>query len=244
MKYINAGSYIFMVGMNILASALPLNGQTTAMVSDKYPNLFTPAGYVFSIWGLIYLLLGAFVVRGFLAEDPRIEGLGHLFAISSVLNGVWIIAWHWEILSISLVIMLALLATLVLISLRLKKSRAQSPRGHWMVDIPFSVYLGWISVATIANVSVVLTAGGWDGWGIGPVTWTIIMILAAGALGALAIRLRNDIPYALVIMWALSGVGAANAESLVLAGVAWGVALLLGVLLGYEMARRSLVRRA
>lgn len=242
MKFINLGTYVFMVGMNILASALPLNAQTTAEVSDRYPTLFTPAGYVFSIWGLIYILLGAFVVRGFIRDDERVEGLGYLFAISSIINGTWIIAWHWEALAVSLVLMLVLLATLILIVLRLQRSAPRSLRQRWMVDIPFSVYLGWISVATIANVAVVLSSANWDGFGIGPVAWTIVVIGAAGLLGALSVLRKGDVAYTLVIIWALSGVGAANADRLILAGTAWGMGVLLALLIGYRWAQVNAAR--
>jgi len=241
-KFINLGTYVFMVGMNILASALPLNAQTTAEVSDRYPTLFTPAGYVFSIWGLIYILLGAFVVRGFIRDDERVEGLGYLFAISSIINGTWIIAWHWEALAVSLVLMLVLLATLILIVLRLQRSAPRSLRQRWMVDIPFSVYLGWISVATIANVAVVLSSANWDGFGIGPVAWTIVVIGAAGLLGALSVLRKGDVAYTLVIIWALSGVGAANADRLILAGTAWGMGVLLALLIGYRWAQVNAAR--
>ena len=244
MKFINLGTYVFMVGMNILASALPLNAQTTAEVSDRYPTLFTPAGYVFSIWGLIYILLGAFVVRGFIRDDERVEGLGYLFAISSIINGTWIIAWHWEALAVSLVLMLVLLATLILIVLRLQRSAPRSLRQRWMVDIPFSVYLGWISVATIANVAVVLSSANWDGFGIGPVAWTIVVIGAAGLLGALSVLRKGDVAYTLVIIWALSGVGAANADRLILAGTAWGMGVLLALLIGYRWAQVNAARTA
>ncbi len=239
MKYINAGAFALMVMVNYLSTSVPLNGQTPDQISDKYPTLFTPAGYVFAIWGVIYLLLAGFVVDQFLREHPRVERLGGLFAVSCAFNAAWIFAWHWEYLSLSLLIMLALLITLTAISLRLYAGRPSSRRDRWLVDVPFDVYLGWISVATIANISVVLYAAGWDGWGLGPVAWAVIMIGAAGVLGALSLTLRNNVPFVLVIMWALAGVGAANADRLVLAGVAWGAVLALGILLGWRMAKRA-----
>ncbi|MFO7942075.1 MAG: tryptophan-rich sensory protein [Bacillota bacterium] len=241
MKYVNLGSYIFMIALNAMATLLPLNGQSTAEVSAKYPTLFTPAGYVFSIWGLIYLLLGVFVVGSFFRDNQRVERIGYLFAISSVLNGSWIIAWHWEMLTVSIIIMLALLTSLILIVSRLQSAPAPSGRQRWMVDIPFSVYLGWISVATIANVSVFLTAAGWNGWGMSDLAWTVAMIVVAGILGALAVLRNGNFAYALVIIWALAGVGAANADRLILASTAWGVCLVLAMFLGYRLARKSLI---
>ncbi len=241
MKYINLGSYILMIALNAMASLLPLNGQSTAEVSDKYPTLFTPAGYVFSIWGLIYLLLGVFVVRSLFVDDPRVERIGYLFAVTSVLNGLWIIAWHWEMLTVSVVIILAFLVSLVLIVSRLEGAPAPSRKQLWTVDIPFSVYLGWISVATIANVAVLLSSIGWDGWGLDAVTWTAIMIVVAGILGVVAVLRSDNFAYSLVIIWALAGVGAANSDRLILASTAWGVTLVLAMFLGYRLARKSLI---
>ncbi|MFO8059818.1 MAG: tryptophan-rich sensory protein, partial [Bacillota bacterium] len=186
-RYVNLGAFATMILVNALATLLPLNGRTTGEISQLYPVLITPAPYTFAIWGLIYLLLAGFVIYQFMRpRDPRLRGFRHLFALSCVFNSAWIFAWHWEGIRLSLAIMLALLATLVTIYANIDAGgRPQSLTTFWILKIPFSIYLAWISVATIVNVSVTLYAAEWDGWGISQTGWTAIMILAAAALAVL-----------------------------------------------------------
>jgi len=168
---INLIFYLFVVMMNFLANFLPLNGQTSGEISDKLDVLFTPAGYVFSIWGLIYFLLAIWVFRQFLSKyqnSPAYKVSFPWFALSCVLNGAWLLAWHYEHFLLSIFIIIALLVTLMVIYTSIKKVE------HTTFDLfPFSVYTGWVSVATIANISYYLTYIKWDGFGVSELTWTI-----------------------------------------------------------------------
>jgi len=206
----NIVGFVAVVVVNILANALPINGKTTAELSDSYPNLFVPAGYVFAIWGVIYLLLLAFTVY---QASPKRRGaqflgeIGYLFGISSAANVVWIFLWHYELLFPSLIAMFALLGSLIMIYLRLDIGKGNPSREEKLyVHLPFSVYLGWITVAPIANVVAALVSINWDGFGLSEVTWTMAMIAVAVILTLLNIQTRGDVGYTLVIIWALGGI--------------------------------------
>ncbi len=159
----NALSVVIALTVNILASALPLNGQNTGEISDRFQVFFVPAGYVFAIWGIIYIGWIAFAVYQFLPaqkESPRLRRLGWLFALSGLFNAAWLFTWHYNTFSLSVIVMLALLLLLIASYLKLNVGRTRvSNTEKWTVDIPFSVYLGWISVATIANVTDWLYSG-------------------------------------------------------------------------------------
>ena len=207
---------LFALLMNYLANALPINGVTTGQVSDNIPSLFTPAGYVFSIWGIIYIGLIAFTVYQALParkNNPRFEKINHWYALSGILNGLWIVVWHYGFWLLSVLVMLGLLFSLIMVYTRGSIGKSKPTIGErWAFDIPFGIYLGWISVATIANISVLALTSHWSGWGIAPEIWTIIMMLAAVALGIAMILTRREIAYPLVIIWALFGISIARVE--------------------------------
>jgi benzodiazapine receptor len=217
-KWINIIAYILTVIVNGLAgSTTILGGKVTAEISDANPTLITPAGYVFSIWGVIYILLGIFVVFQAL---PSQQGqafqkkIGWLFALSSLLNIVWLFLWQYEYLALSVVLMFLLLATLILIYLRLDIGRSKvATREELAVHVPFSVYLGWITIASIANVAVFLVSENWDGFGISPETWATLIIIVALAITLLVLATRRDIAYGLVIIWALIGIAVNQSEN-------------------------------
>jgi hypothetical protein len=211
LRWLNIIAYVLTVLVNGLAgSTTILGGRNTAQVSDANPTLVTPAGYVFSIWGVIYILLGVFVVfQALSAERGKNfqKSIGPLFILSSVLNIIWLFLWQFEFLSLSVVIMFLLLATLILIYLRLNVGKSKSPmREKLAVNLPFSVYLGWITIASIANVSVTLVSIKWNGFGISPETWAILIIIVAMLIALLVIATRKDVAYGLVIIWALVGI--------------------------------------
>lgn len=211
LRWLNIIAYVLTVLVNSLAgSTTILGGRNTAHVSDSNPTLVTPAGYVFSIWGVIYILLGVFVVFQALPAE-RVKNfqksIGPLFILSSILNIAWLFLWQFEFLSLSVVLMFLLLATLILIYLRLNIGKSKSPtREKLAVNLPFSVYLGWITIASIANVSVTLVSMKWDGFGISPETWATLIIIVAMVIALLVIVTRKDIAYGLVIIWALVGI--------------------------------------
>lgn len=225
---------VFTLAVNYLSNALPLGGRTAGEISDSFEVLFVPAGYVFAIWGLIYLLLIGFVVNQALParrEDARLRAVGWPFVVSCLLNGAWLFAWHFGYFPLSLAIMLALLGTLITIYRRLAASGPPHSRGErWLVDLPFSVYLGWITVATVANVSIVLFNAGWNGEPLGPVPWTLLMLAVGAGLGlAMALRHR-DIAYLLVLVWAYLGIWVAQAETAAVATASLVLALALAAL--------------
>jgi benzodiazapine receptor len=208
---INIVAFIVTITVNVLAgSTRLLNGVTSGEVSDMYPTLITPAGFTFSIWGIIYVFLLVFAVYQALPKNrdqPFLGQIGLLFALSGLWNISWLFLWHYEMVTYSLVLMFALLATLIGVYLRLGVGRAAvSLKEMVLVHFPFSVYLGWISIATIANVSVALVAAGWDGWGIEPVTWAVIIICVALLLSLAMLATRKDIAYSFVVVWALVGI--------------------------------------
>jgi hypothetical protein len=200
-KYLNLVLFSGMIVMNYLANALPLNNNTTGQLSDSYPNLFVPAGITFSIWGVIYLLLAAFCVVQFTGLDKSlIANIGWLFAISCLLNALWIIFWHYKSLPSSLIIMIGLLVTLIYINMLI------SDLQFGIIKASFGIYLGWICIATIANVTALLVHYNWNCSGISEEIWTIIMISTGSLIGAITLlRLQNPF-IGLAVVWAFAGI--------------------------------------
>lgn len=199
--------YLFMMVMNTLANTMPINGISTGDVSYKYPNLFQPTGLTFSIWGIIYLLLFAYVVFQFttlgkpMSEELRALFLkvNVLFAISSLFNGLWLLAWHYDKMVFSTVIMVLLLITLALIS-------KMTPSLGLLTRTAFSVYFGWITIATIANVTIMLVKLGVPSFSQTSVLMTVGILVVGLILSGLWIYLEKDIAYGLVILWAYLGI--------------------------------------
>ena len=232
---LNLLALLAVIVINGLANALPLNGLTTGEISDRFQVYFVPAGYVFSIWGLIYVGLIAFAVYQALPaqrDNPRLRSIGYLFALSCVANIAWLFLWHYEIFPLTLVAMLALLLLLIAIYLRLGIGRAQVPAEEkWLVHVPFSIYLGWITVATIANVTSLLDYLNWNGWGISPEAWTVIMLVAGVAIASAVSLTRGDVAYMLVVVWAFAGIAVKHASTPVVATAAWVTTALAALML-------------
>jgi benzodiazapine receptor len=232
---VNVLAVIATLVINGLANALPLNGQTTGEISDRFQVYFVPAGYVFSIWGLIYVGLIAFAVYQALParrDNPRLCRIGYLFAVSCVANVAWLFLWHYEFFPLTLVAMFALLLLLIAIYLRLEIGRAQvSTAERWLGHVPVSVYLGWITVATVANVTSVLDYLNWNGWGVSPETWTVIMLLVGVGIASAVSLTRGDVAYMLVIVWAFVGIAVKHAGTPVVAIAAWVTAALVALML-------------
>ena len=230
----NVLAYVATVVVNVLANALPLNGQTTGEIANRFPVLIVPAGYVFSIWGVIYLFLGAFVVYQALPrqrENPYLQRIGYLFVLASAANIAWLFFWHYNLFVLSLVAMLTLLGSLIAIYLRLGIGRVRTSTAEkWLVQIPFSIYLGWITVATITNVAVVLFVLNWDQFGLSAETWTVIVLFVGAGIASAVAATRADIAYVLVILWAYAGIAVrqqANAAIVTATGVAAGIVLIV-----------------
>ena len=230
----NALSVLLALTVNILASALPLNGQNTGEISDRFQVYFVPAGYVFAIWLIIYIGWIAFAIYQFLPgqkENLRLQKLGYLFALSGILNAAWLFCWHYNQFGLSVLVMLALLVTLIASYLKLNVGLTPvSAAERWCVDVPFSVYLGWITVATVANVTDWLFSISWNGFGINAQPWAVIMIAVASLLGLLMALTRRDSGYLFVLVWSFIGIAVKQADFPLVANSAWGAsALTLGL---------------
>lgn len=195
---INLVAFIAVLVMNTLANSLPLNGHTPGQLSDMYPNLFVPAGVTFAIWGIIYSWLLVFVSMQVVAlfstsasekVFPWVLRVGNYFAISSFLNIAWLFAWHWRLMGLSVFVMLCLLVTLLRMSIWIGVGKSKyNKQEKWLVHAPFSVYLGWISIATIANITAFLVSINWQGWGISAFNWTTTMIVIGTLIALFVIR--------------------------------------------------------
>jgi hypothetical protein len=210
LRWVNVIAFIVTVLVNGLASTGVLNGKSTGEISDKYATLVTPTGYVFAIWSVIYVLLAIFVVFQALPsqKDKAFQReVGVLFVLSSVFNCVWIFLWQYEYITSSVPLMFALLATLIAIYLRLSIGKSDAPlKEKLAVHLPFSVYLGWITIASIADVAAALVSASWDGFGLDDATWAILVIVVALIITLLVVVTRKDIAYVLVIIWAAVGI--------------------------------------
>ena len=230
--------------VNGLANALPINGQNTGDISDRFDVFFVPAGYVFSIWGLIYVGLIAYAVYQVLPsqrDNTRLRSIDVPFYVASAANITWIFLWHYEYFPLTLAAMLVLLASLIVIYLRLDIGRRQPPAGErWLVHLPFSIYLGWITVATIANVTTLLDYLGWNGFGVSEETWLVIMLVAALAIAALMTWRRGDIAYLLVLAWAFAGIAIKHSDNAVVSTASWvATAVVLALVVVCLVRRRT-----
>lgn len=203
--------------VNYLSNALPINGRTPGEISDSFPVRFTPAGYVFSIWSIIYLGLIAYAIYQALPSqraNPRLRAIGWPFVLSCVANSGWIFAWHYGLYPLSLLIMLVLLGSLITVYRHLYPAyRTVAAAERWTTHIPFRIYLGWITVATIANATIVLYNWGWQGAPLTAETWAALLIYIATVIGFFfALRLR-DIAYTLVLVWAFVGIYVAQNDA-------------------------------
>jgi benzodiazapine receptor len=244
----NALSVALALAVNILAATLPLNGQNTGEISDRFRVFFVPAGYVFSIWGIVYIGWIAFAIYQFLPaqmENPRLQKLGYWFALSGVFNATWLFCWHYNLFGLSVLVMLALLVTLIVSYLKLNVGLTPVSAGEkWTLDIPISVYLGWISVATIANITDYLYYIGWDGFGIAPQAWAVIMLVVASLVGLGMAITRRDAGTLFVFVWAFAGIALKQAVAPLVAYSAWVAAVFALGLAVYSLVSRRLVRKA
>ncbi|MFZ6029465.1 MAG: tryptophan-rich sensory protein [Chloroflexota bacterium] len=229
--------------VNGLANALPINGQTTGEISDRFDVYFVPAGYVFSIWGVIYLGLIAYAIFQALPsqrENPRLRATGWWISLSGVANSTWIFLWHYEQFVGTVVVMLLLLATLIVTYLRLGIGRTNVPSAEtWAVRLPFSIYLGWITVATVANITALLDHLNWDGFGIAPEIWMSIVLAVVLTISASISFTRRDVAYTAVILWALAGIAVKHAAVLAVVIPTWitFALALLALLVAFWMGR-------
>ncbi len=202
-----------MIGVNAAANAVPINGVNTGVVSDSYPNLFAPSGITFSIWGLIYLLLGMYTLYqfGLFQKDKGKKNntyfklINPYFILSSVANTAWIFAWHYFQIGLTVILMSVILFSLIKIADVINRSTFR-PKETLFIRAPFSIYFGWITVATIANITAFLVGLGWDGFGIPQQSWMIIILFVGTLIGIVRTLKDKNIMYGMVFVWAYFGI--------------------------------------
>lgn len=209
--YLSIIFYFLVIYTNYLANALPIGGVTTGEVSDQLENLFTPTGFTFSIWGVIYLGLFIFLIGLFRVKEnqqPFIEKILVLFNINCLLNISWIFAWHYKIFLLSLIIMLCLLYTLYQISIVVKDYNDvfKSTYLYNITSFSFNIYFGWITVATLANFTGLLVSYEWNGFGLSSDIWTSIILVVATLIASFTFIKNKALWYLLPIIWAFYGI--------------------------------------
>ena len=243
-QYTNLITAILALTVNVLATTLPLNGQDTGEISDRFQVLFVPAGYVFAIWGVIYLGWIAFIIFQLQApqkESARLRRLGYLFAMSNIANAAWLFCWHYNLFGLSVLVMITLLGLLIASYLRLNVNRSSVTLvEYWSVDVVFSVYLGWITVATVANISDWLYLVEWSGFGISAPVWAVIMLTVASLLGLAMALTRRDAGYLSVLVWAFIGIAVKQAPVPMVALSALVAAIFMLVLAIFSLMRRRI----
>ncbi len=215
-KYRSVAVIIFIISLviNGLSNTTILGGNNTAEVSDRYPTLFTPDGVTFAIWGIIYMLVAAYCVRLYTdfgqKRQKSADQLAHEiipnFIIVSLLNAAWLISWQYRIFWLSVILMVGLLWTLAKINLQIKDTSEFSFIDWLTIKLPFSIYFGWITIATIANISVWLVSINWNGWGVAPQTWTVIILIVGILIGVITAWRLKSWPFIAVFVWAYYGI--------------------------------------
>jgi len=238
----NVCALAIVIAINAYANIVPIAGNTMGQVADKYFSLFTPAGFVFSIWGLIYLVLALFVIYQALPAQRQNKSLARIglpFKISCAANALWIFTWHLEWLVPALMLMLVLLVSLVVIyrSLGIVDTSANASE-RWLVQLPFGLYLGWITVAAIANLSAVQAALYWNDLGFDANTWTMIKLAVAAAIACIVSLRRHDLVFPLVVAWAAYGIAAGQAATPAVSGAAGTVMIFSTLVAAFEALRR------
>jgi hypothetical protein len=324
LKIAVAVSFLVMLAANALANILPFNGLTTGEISDRFPNLFAPAGITFSIWGLIYLTLAVYTIYQFIwPKDPLQRVFGQAgspadtppaapvsgpdlnratlgaddgtpgrsnagqgqvqamastagtpsssapqpsagsakpeafqkmadlaqaleiakrqtqwadwirvwFILSSVANTAWIFAWHYQGFGLSVILIVTILISLIAINLathrqtnRLMPQTPMTLSEKIFVRLPFSLYFGWITVATIANITTYLVSVNWDRFGLSEPFWTIAILLAGVLIGGVTVLVNRDYVYGLVLIWAYAGILIKHTSA---TGFAWKYMLII-----------------
>lgn len=208
-----AVSFLLMIVINTLSATLPINGVTPGEVSDSYPNLFAPAGVTFAIWGLIYLALAAYTLYQFglfqkAPDQARAASAAKVrvfFIISSIANTAWIFAWHNRVIPVSLILIVIMLICLIAINRAMHRDNLTTG-DKLFVRLPFSLYFGWITIATIANATTLLVSIGWDRLEFSESLWTILILIVGALIGTVTTLKNRDVAYGLVLVWAYVGI--------------------------------------
>lgn len=243
-QFFNLTAILAAFGINVLANVAPINGLTIGEISNTFFRevLVIPANYAFAIWGIIYLGLMTFAVYQALPaqrQNPDLRRLGYLVVVASLAQIAWVFLFQYRLFALSLVAMLAILLSLIGSYWRLGiGTKRVSKQERWFIHIPLSIYLAWISVATIVNVALTLDHLGWRGWGIAPEVWTAIALVAGAVIAAVVSVQRTDIAFVLVFVWAFVAIAVRQANIVLIAATAGGLAIALVVLLLVNVLRR------
>ncbi|NMO98098.1 tryptophan-rich sensory protein [Paenibacillus lemnae] len=204
-RWWNAAAFAAVITINILSNALPLGGRNTGDISDQFYIYITPAGYAFSIWSLIYVLLAGFVIyqlRRDTSSRDSVRATGIWFILSCIFNMAWLFLWHYLYIEWSVFAMLLLLASIFVLYRKTRGISSPSPGERWLVKLPFSIYLGWVSAAFLVNVGIVIYKNGWSPLGLSELGWSIAL-LCIGVILAVAISYPpRDGILPLVFVWA------------------------------------------
>jgi hypothetical protein len=233
--------------VNTLSNFVPPGGQNIGQLANSLLSgvQILPANYAFAIWGLIYLGLiayGIYQYRPALEGDRTIQRVDTLLIIACVAQIIWVLLFTLQQFWWSVLFMLAILLPLIGIYLQLDIGRGRSDRRRkWSVDIPFSVYLGWISIATIVNVASALYISGWGGDG-SATGWTVAMLVVGIVLGAIVVLQRADIAFTLVFIWAFVAIAVRQSPNTAILITALVGAAILAVLLFIATRRGKVLR--
>ena len=244
---VNVVAFLAVVVVNYLAVSLPIGWMTTWALSDLYPNLFVPAGLTFSIWGLIYLALFGFVVWQIVDLFKKnshwiTQRIGIWFLLSCLINIWWIFAWHYQQLVVSVIIMLLFLVILIVLANKIQLGKKLwTLWDKYLVQVPFSIYLWRISVATIANITTLLVTIGRSGWGISDIMWTNIVIIVATLLALLSLYKKYNVMYALVIVRAFIGIiiKRVDVDPVYASSIIWTLWICIAIITAWIWARRE-----
>lgn len=228
--------FFLMVYVNYLSGTGQINNISAGGVSGKYPTLFTPAGFTFSIWGLIYLLGLVFIFRiiwmSFRNDNDRgVSTISIFYILSCLINISWIYTWHYDLIWLSELIMILLLIVLVLLYQEVASRSYPSAWSYLSTVTPVSIYLGWICIAMVANTAVWLTSLGWDGSPLSPGFWASLMLIVAALINLLILIRKRDVFFALVYLWAAYGIIMARSGNMLEADIWISGAALTGMIL-------------
>jgi hypothetical protein len=231
--------------VNFLANYLPIGGRTTGEVSAAYPTLFTPAGFTFSIWGVIYVFLIAYAIYQYLPrnrDQKHFDRINRHFVVNCAANALWIFAWHYELFTWALILMCVILSSLIGIYRHILPGKLSGWKDWLFIRVPFSLYFGWITVATLANISVEQTVIGMDNWMMTKTVWVFVELALAGAIGTVMIIRYRDPIFGAVVAWAAWGITERQVDTPEVAGAAAVVMILVLVILVIEGIRSIVFR--
>ncbi|MEB3210020.1 MAG: tryptophan-rich sensory protein [Leptolyngbyaceae bacterium] len=236
-----ASTFLF----NLWSNLFPINGENIGSLSNSLFGdvLIIPENYAFIIWGLIYVGLIIFSIYQFRtaqSNNPRLRRGGYWLVAACVAQNLWVVLFLLRQFSLSVVAMAAILISLAIYYRSLEVGAANIPKKEvWRAHIPISIYLGWISVASIVNVAIALYTNNWNGWGFSPVGWTIVMMMVAVLIGIWLLVQRGDIAYPLVLVWALVAIAVKHIENPLLAGSAFSLAAVLAIFSLWQIAQQK-----